>query len=407
MKNVLPTHLSNRALELTVLRLARRERQATVELMTHLAEFDRRRLYREAGYSSLYVYCTDLLKLSNDEAYNRMKAARTIRKFPQTLDLLAEGSLNLTTVRLIAPHLTPENHDEVLRAACGTSKREVEELVARLAPKPDVPASIRALPPPPAQPALPPVTTGLAGVPACAATPSADPVPAVMSTPSAAAVLAGLAAPSSPPARYQRPITPLSPERYQITFTAGAETRDKLEHARDLLRHAVPNGDIAVIMDRALTVLIESLLKKKFAMADRPRRSEPAKEGSRYVPAADNRAVYTRDGGRCQFVSESGHRCNERGFPEKDHVTPSAAGGPSTASNLRILCRCHNQFEAEKRFGPRSPEGEVREATVPYGNSIVNNTRSGTGCVPETQLVPRRVHRHGKVRSVPYETRCP
>jgi hypothetical protein len=121
MKNVLPTHLSNRALELTVLRLARRERQATVELMTHLAEFDRRRLYREAGYSSLYVYCTDLLKLSNDEAYNRMKAARTIRKFPQTLDLLAEGSLNLTTVRLIAPHLTPENHDEVLRAACGTS----------------------------------------------------------------------------------------------------------------------------------------------------------------------------------------------------------------------------------------------------------------------------------------------
>ena len=383
MKHVFPTHLSNRALELELIRLARCERQATVQLMTHLAELDRRRLYRDAGYSSLFVYCTRVLQLSEHEAFNRMKAARAIRRFPQILELLAHGSLNLTTVRLIAGHMTPDNQERVLKAACGKSKRQVEELVARLAPRPDVPATIRALPSLPAgsaAPIAPAITCPQSPLPV------ADALPGTMAVTTPVAAPTGAPPAAPPPAARHRPaITPLSPDRYQITFTATAETREKLEFARDLLRHALPTGDIAAIVNRALTVLIEDLVKKRFAVTNHPRKAGATAKGSRHIPATVNRAVYIRDRGRCTFVSQSGHRCNERGFAERHHGEPHAVGGAATVDNVRLLCRAHNAYEAEKYFGRRWPEGEVKEAAASYGRPNVNFTRPGTTCALETQ----------------------
>ncbi len=97
---------------------------------------------------SLFRYCTEILHLSEHAAYNRIAAARAVRKFPVILDLLADGSVNLTTVTIIAPHLTPENHRAVLEEATHRTKEEVEVIKARLAPRPDVPATIRKLPAP-------------------------------------------------------------------------------------------------------------------------------------------------------------------------------------------------------------------------------------------------------------------
>ena len=121
-----------------VVHIAREEREATVELVAHLAELDARRLYLGEGFGSLFGYCIGALRLAEHAAYNRIEAARASRRFPSILDLLADGSLNLSTVRLIAPHLQPENFDAVVAQAKGKSKREVEVLVARLAPRPDV-----------------------------------------------------------------------------------------------------------------------------------------------------------------------------------------------------------------------------------------------------------------------------
>src|SRR5512143_51165 len=69
--------------------LAARERRATALLVAHLAELDTRDLYLRAGYSSLFTYCRDVLGLSEDEAYNRIVAARTVRRYPVILDLLS------------------------------------------------------------------------------------------------------------------------------------------------------------------------------------------------------------------------------------------------------------------------------------------------------------------------------
>src|SRR5207247_7091142 len=89
-----------------------------------------------------------VLRLSGHEAYHRIEAARLARRFPMVLRMLAEGALNLTTARLLGPHLDHENHEALLADAAGKSKREVEVLLAKTFPLPDVPSAIRKVPAP-------------------------------------------------------------------------------------------------------------------------------------------------------------------------------------------------------------------------------------------------------------------
>ena len=131
-------HLSDDELLATVKRLATSECRATAALVRSLMELDVRRLYLGEGYSSLFTYCTQALHLAGGAAYNRIEAARASRRFPAILTALEDGALTMTTVRLVAPHLTMENHRDVLARARHKGKREVEALVASLRPLPSV-----------------------------------------------------------------------------------------------------------------------------------------------------------------------------------------------------------------------------------------------------------------------------
>jgi hypothetical protein len=123
--------LSDGALVARLKKLAAHERRATAGVVAHLAELDTRDVHLKEGYSSLFSYCREVLALSEHEAYNRIEVARTARSFPVVLDLLEAGTVHLTAVRLLAPHLTPENHRAVLESAKGKSKVEVKEIAAR------------------------------------------------------------------------------------------------------------------------------------------------------------------------------------------------------------------------------------------------------------------------------------
>ena len=123
-----------------------RSRALDADLLLLLGEIDARRLYAERAFPSMFAFCTGELGFSEDVACNRLEVARLARRFPKILDVVRTGQIHLTGLRLLAPHLTEENFDEVLAAAVGKSKRDIEELVARLAPKPPVPTSIRKLP---------------------------------------------------------------------------------------------------------------------------------------------------------------------------------------------------------------------------------------------------------------------
>ena len=140
--------LSNEELSAAVARLVALERESTADLIAALAEFDARRAYLPEGFPSLFAYCTGHLHLSEHAAYHRIEAARAARRFPVILTMLEEGVLTLTAIALLRPHLTSENHVELLSSARHQTKRAVEELVARLHSKPDVRASVRRLPNP-------------------------------------------------------------------------------------------------------------------------------------------------------------------------------------------------------------------------------------------------------------------
>jgi hypothetical protein len=165
-----------------------------------------------------------------------------------------------------------------------------------------------------------------------------------------------LAGPSRPAPSARRPVvSPLAPDRYEIRFTASAQTREKLRLAQDMLRHAVPTGDLAEVIDRALTALLEDLARKKFAATKRPRASRGTALGGRDIAAKVRRAVWLRDHGACAFVSKSGRRCNERAFVEFHHVDPHGIGGEATVENVQLRCRAHNAYEAVLFYGHGRP----------------------------------------------------
>jgi 5-methylcytosine-specific restriction endonuclease McrA len=254
----------------------------------------------------------------------------------------------------------------VLATAAQAGKEKIEFLIAELAPKPDVPASVRKLPGagaktkeergPSFQPSL--LEPGRDA--------SAPVSSSSISTPEEAASL--------PMPRVPRPIVqPLAPERYRVQFTIGQDTRDRLRRVQSLLRRQIPDGDTAAIFDRALRVL-EEVEGKRLGFAPKPKRprgeggrtyenrirpgtDKTHKDGSRHIPAAVKRAVWWRDAGRCAFVSDAGHRCTERSFLELHHIHPYALDGLATVSNISLRCRRHNQYEGETVFGSRAITG--------------------------------------------------
>lgn len=156
-------------------------------------------------------------------------------------------------------------------------------------------------------------------------------------------------------------------ERFLLQLTITKSTHDKLRYAQGLLSHAVPTGDVAQVVDRALDALILQLEKRKFGATTAPRRLRRPKSSitrrprrqraivrKRYVPAHVRRAVWERDHGQCTFVSANGTRCKARRFLEFDHVDPVARGGQTTVDTMRLRCRAHNQYEAERASGPGS-----------------------------------------------------
>jgi hypothetical protein len=157
-------------------------------------------------------------------------------------------------------------------------------------------------------------------------------------------------------------LRPLAPDRYEIRFTATAQTCEKLRIAKDLLRHAVPDGDIAEVVDRALSILLEELARRKFAATSRPRPSDEQaasrRADSRHIPASVKRAVWLRDGGRCAFVGKAARRCEARGFLEFHHVRPYGVGGLATTDNIEIRCRAHNGYEADLFYGRMESEAQ-------------------------------------------------
>jgi hypothetical protein len=298
-------------------------------------------VYLREGCSSLFTYCTQVLHLSEGSAYNRIETARAARRYPKVLEALDCGEVTLTAVRLLAPHLIPANHGEVLAAARHKSKQQIQELIASLNPRPAAATIIRRLESQPSKVCSTPAGVDSQEPDILPTTTSADILPRVSSDRAAATPASQI---------HVAVVTPLAPERYKLQVTLTRKTHEKLRRAQALARHAIPDGDISSILDRALTLLIDHLERRRFAHAASPRSSvDEGTASGRYIPAAVRRAVWARDQGCCAFVGRMG-RCRETAFLEFHHVAPYAAGGAATAANIQLRCRSHNQYEARLFF---------------------------------------------------------
>jgi hypothetical protein len=234
------THLSNEVLDRDLPTKAAREKSATAELLAYIAEFDERKRFLPAAYESMLAYCTGELGLSRDEAKQRIHIARAGRSCPGVFEALEQGRIHLTGLRLLAPHLTPENADELLCAATRRSKEEIEELLAARTPRLDVPETV--------------VPVVVEGAPEHLG--NMDPQ--------------ALTGAGSPEARAR--VTPLSAESFAVQFTRSREADERFRYAQDLLGHQVKSSDLAEVYDRAIKLLIEKLERVRFGACSRPRK---------------------------------------------------------------------------------------------------------------------------------------
>jgi hypothetical protein len=400
--------------------LLHHSRGTEADLVAHVGEVDARRLYTREAAPSMYAYCTEVLHLSEAEAYLRIAAGRASREHPVILEMLADGRLHLSAIAKLAPHLTAENREALLKRATHKSKRQVEELVAELDPRPDITASMRKLPERRIGSVLPSMELCLEAAAAVERV-AEDPPRPDQALPAESALRPGKDASSDtgglvgsgPGPRPQalavpRPavIEPLAPARYRVQFTASAELRGKLERLRALMRSSVPDGDLAAIIEQAVTEKLERLEARRFGRAKAPRKlagassppSRPSPKAAkapvdhdeahlssgqeiaanvagtvgggraeaasgerrattrkapstRHVPAAVRRAVHERDGGRCRYVDAQGRRCSARERLEFHHRHPFGFGGDHSVEQISLVCKAHNRYLAEVDYG--------------------------------------------------------
>jgi hypothetical protein len=400
-------HLDDDALLASLRSLIQSHRRVTSNIVAHLGEVDDRRIHVARGYSSLFEYCMKELGFSEDEAYRRIELARMARQFPAMLGLLEAGTVSLSALALLKHHIEPSNAGELLTLVSGVSVRLAKERLAARFPLPHVANGVRKLPTPVQAPIQnsPGASPELSGTSSTGGHPAMNPRASVDASEREAAPgqealrLAPASTDSmriapSVAASTRASLEPLGEDRFLVKVTLTRATRDKLELARDLMRHRNPDGRLDAVLEAALDALIDDFEKRRFGKARHPRKAptELPSSASRSIPRASRRVAVGRDGMRCAFVSHDGHRCESRAFLEFDHLTPIGKGGGPESSNIRVLCRAHNRLERSGRmvgitWKRRSRRRNGRARSRGNGRGLRRSTR---GLLPGTSPKPPR-----------------
>ena len=338
-------------------RLVGKSNQLLAALLVHLAEVEARGVHRTRRCASLYTYCIYELRFSEDAAARRSAAARLVKQFPALFEAVADGELHLTGLLMIGPHLTPQNHLEVLGRAKFRTKKELAKLIRELNPLPRVPDCIEPLGP--SLPQMPRAPTW--------AEFAASLCPPVRELPPGerphdwandgfeSAVRGEVPSedretlPVGPVPADLPPVT--GPQHYQMQFSTVEEHVQLIERAKALLARERPDATLGELHLEAMKMFVASLEKRKFAVTERPRKAtspkaKPAKPEQREptrAPRQRGAAVVDR-----RQPSEA---------PRRRGANPDLNGaldGVVTALDQR------ESFEAPRRRGRYIPAAERR-----------------------------------------------
>jgi len=345
--------LSTEELDRSAEILVRAEKRNAALVIAHIAEMSRRKGQLERGYCNLFEYCTRRLHLSEGSVALRIQVANVSRRFPQILVALAENRMSLTVAGLLAPVLTESNVEKLLADCGGMSRREADEYLVALRPKPVFEPSIRKTPSRPQE--------GLwaSSSPLSEQTPSPH---ATRSVPEAASPRPAVRASASI-------LEPARPDQFNFRFTANRKFKEKFERLAEVLGVEHPLQHMAEILEQALDIALDKKdLKRKRArrlereakrsgetVTGKPRpdeifSSEP-RASSRYIPSKVRERVHERASHQCEYRAPDGTRCRSRTGLEIEHERPFALYGTNDERHLRLYCRAHNRLSAERVFG--------------------------------------------------------
>jgi len=371
--------LSTEELDRSAEKLVRAEKRNVALVIAHIAEMSRRKGYLERGYKNLFEYSTRRLNLSEGSVARRIQVANVSRRFPQILVALAENRMSLTVAGLLAPVLTESNVDKLLMDCAGMTRREAEEYLVALRPKPVFAPSIRKTPSPPAL-ISPPAMLPTPHQPAPPQATMPHPVPRV--------------SPSI--------LEPARPDLFNFRFSADRKFKEKFERLAEVLGVENPLQHMAEIMEQALDIALDKkdLKRKRARRLEREARSDdnsrqesrpgkivspssqpatvcdavatitnlgssqhslmPGAESStsgrvptksRYIPSHVRERVHERANHRCQYRGPDGTRCGSRTGLEIEHLRPFAVHRSHDERYLLLHCRFHNRLSAERFFG--------------------------------------------------------
>ena len=316
--------------------LAEQEHLQAARLIAHLAQVSLRRLHLELGYRSLFEYCTGRLGLSEGCTALRIQVSRVCGRHPLILDALATRQISLTVAGKLAPHLETGNCERLIADCTGMTKREVEEYLVHLAPKPAVSPGARKR----------------------------------------------LATSSSPASDKAGSIEPCQPGIYNLRFAADKAFMDKLQRAAKVSGVGNAGRDMARVLERALEAYLEKNDPRKRQERREKRAAQRAlaeagtvtaeavagddahrtKARCRAIPTSVRDRLLIRAGHRCEYRGSDGLRCSERSRLEIDHIVPWGLGGTSREENLRVKCCAHNRLHADRCFGAEFMDHKIESA---------------------------------------------
>ena len=389
-----PDHVLLRELD----ELIAKDQSLEADLLLHLGEVEARELHLELGFPSMFSYCTaSVLHFSEATAYHRIQAARAARVYPAVLDRVRRGEIHLTGVKLLAPHLTPREPRRAARPGPaqeqardrGTARRSSAE-AGRAVVRAEARRSAHH-------------AGGAFRRRDLLNASSRDRAP-------------GVAEPTRNPDPSRSPCCISRPQHCPRSPWARTASRSSSPRAAPFARSSArprlccairfPDGDLAEIFDRALTLLVQDAKRKKFAQTDpdlprvagseektadgQPRvPPHPGRDQARGRRPRSKRALCVRLSSRATLQLRVDHL-------EFHHKEAWAKLKRHSTEGIELRCRAHNQYAAVQDFGADhmsrclGKEGVAKRPLTGSGTSWTGDWSTGS---------PRRGSRPTKSRA--------
>jgi len=331
--------LSDKELTGRLRQLVSKEQSLTLSILPHLAEVERRGLYLEKAYSTLSEYCIRELGYGESSAWRRVRAARVIKEIPEVYDYMTSGRLSFSAVLQIANVLDENNKNELLPRVEMKSKSDIDKIIAEFQPPQAIPDQAR----PRLVKKAVVVQRTLDGANLGGADKRA-------SDPELGQISLHSEGKNDPTVNNSTPeIEVVLEKMFEIRFAADEELMELIRWLKCHLSHKYPMG---ASFQEIFKYAIKHLKSREDLAVQKEPRKSSARTDTRYIPKATKQKVWNRDQGRCAFVGSNGKRCNSDHKLQYDHFpAPYGRGGPSTVSNLRLLCAKHNKHTAEQVYG--------------------------------------------------------